>query len=219
MSGEPHGQAASCWLTSALPTERPDGVTSISTTLDQAIAAKVGHATPFRSLELSCNSFTDNAEPKLFDAISWYGPGNDAKSENNPYRVFSRLFGKTDSINRSVLDTVLEDASRLQKNLGSNDRKKLEEYLDSIRSIENRLDKQAAKRTSMPPIDMKVPEEIPTNRGEYIRMMGDLMVLALKTDQTRIATLMIGPERWQTPQFYDGAVSYTHLTLPTTPYV
>lgn len=204
ISGEPHAQAASCWLTSSLPTERPDGATSINRTLDQVIASQIGNATPFRSVELSCNSFTNNMEPKLFDAISWYGPGHDAKSENNPSRVFARLFGKSDSLNRSVLDTVLEDAERLHHRLGKNDRQKLEEYLESIRSIENRLDKQAAGLNRLPPIKMEVPEKIPTNRGEYIRMMGDLMVLALKTDQTRIASLMVGPERWQTPQLYDG---------------
>ena len=83
VSDEPHSQAASCWLTSALPTHREDGATAINTTLDQVMAKTIGEATPFSSLELSCNSFTDNLEPKIYDAVSWYGPGNDAKAEND----------------------------------------------------------------------------------------------------------------------------------------
>ena len=204
LSGEPHSQAGSCWLTSARPNDRMDGVTAIDTTLDQIIARTAGHPTAFSSIELSCNSFVDNMEPKLFDAISWYGPGNDAKSQNDPRKVFKRLFGNTAQVKRSVLDTVVGDANKLRQSLGVSDRKKLDEYLTSIRSIENRLTKQDESKGRIGPIDFSVPDEIPTNRGEYIRMMGDLMLLAFQTDQTRIATLMVGPERWETPQLYDG---------------
>jgi hypothetical protein len=204
VSGEPHSQAASCWLTSSGPWDRPDGATAINTTLDQVIARKGGQATPFPSLELSCNSFTDNMEPKLFDAISWYGPAHDARSENDPRKVFQRLFGKSDHFNRSVLDTVLEDAGSLKQQLGAADRRKLDEYLESVRAIEKRLDHQAASRSNLGQVNFDMPEEVPQNRGEYLRLMGDLMVLALRTDQTRIVTLMVGPERWETPQLYDG---------------
>lgn len=204
LSGEPHSQAGSCWLTSAKPNERMDGVTAIDTTLDQIIARTAGQPTAFSSLELSCNSFVDNMEPKIFDAISWYGPGNDAKSQNDPRKVFKRLFGNAAQVKRSVLDTVVGDAKRLHQSLGVNDRKKLDEYLTSVRSIENRLTKQDESKGRIGPIDYSVPDEIPTNRGEYIRMMGDLMLLALQTDQTRVASLMVGPERWETPQLYDG---------------
>jgi hypothetical protein len=204
ISGEPHSQAASCWMTSALPTERQDGATAINKTLDQIIAGQVGQQTTFRSLELSCNSFVDNMEPKLFDAISWYGPGNDAKSENDPRRVFARLFGKSDRFDHSVLDSVLDEANRLNTRLGTRDRQKLDEYFESVRSIETRLVKQEVSRGRMPVVKLKMPDEVPANRGEYIRMMGDLMILALQTDQTRVATFMVGPERWETPQMYDG---------------
>jgi hypothetical protein len=102
------------------------------------------------------------------------------------------------------LDTVLSDARNLEQSLGVDDRRKLDEYLTSVRSIEERLAKQDDSKGRIGPIDYTVPEEIPTNRGEYIRMMGDLMVLAFQTDQTRVASLMVGPERWETPQLYDG---------------
>jgi hypothetical protein len=204
LTGEPHSQAGSCWLTSAKPNERVDGVNAIDATLDQIIAQSAGVATPFSSIELSCNSFIDNVEPKIFDSISWYGPGYDAKSQNDPRKVFARLFGESTSIKKSILDTVLDDANRLNRTLGKNDRRKLDEYLNSVRSVENRIAKQKASKGSIGKIDYKLPDQLPTNRGEYIRMMGDLMVLAFQTDQTRIATMMVGPERWETPQFYEG---------------
>lgn len=204
LTGEPHSQAGSCWLTSAKPNERLDGVNAIDTTLDQIIAREIGGATAFSSIELSCNSFVDNVEPKIFDSISWYGPGCDAKSQNDPRKVFQRLFGETASIKKSVLDTVLEDANRLNRSLGKNDRRKMDEYLNSVRSVENRIAKQKASKGTLGKIDYKLPEQLPNNRGAYIRMMGDLMVLAFQTDQTRVATMMVGPERWETPQFYEG---------------
>ncbi len=204
LTGEPHSQAGSCWLTSARPNERSDGVTAINTTLDQVVAHQKGGATSFPSLELSCNSFVDNMEPKIFDAISWYGPGNDAKSINDPKNVFKRLFGNATGIKQSVLDTVIGEANSLHKKLGLQDRQKLDEYLTSIRSVERRIGKQKHSKHEMGAVDFEMPEEIPTDRGEFIRLMGDLMVLAFRTDQTRIATFMVGPERWETPQLYDG---------------
>lgn len=203
LSGEPHSQCGSCWLTSARPDQYGDGVTAINTTLDQLMARQAGQATPFPSLEISCNSFIDNMEPKMFDAISWYGPGYDAKSMNDPAALFERLFGKTEGFSRSVLDTVMEDANDLRAELGQQDRRKLDEYMESVRAIERRLEKQSASRDRLTGITSPVPDQPPVNRGDYIRLMGDLMLLAFKTDQTRIATLMVGPERWETPQLYD----------------
>lgn len=216
LAGEPHSQAGSCWMTSARPNERIDGITAIDTTLDQIIAKQIGDQTAFPSIELSCNSFSDNVEPKIFDAISWYGPGNDAKSLNDPHRVFKRLFGKSNPIKQSVLDTVLGEAKELEQLLGVNDRRKMEEYLTSVRAIENRLARQDESKGKIGPIDFALPDTLPSNRGDYIRMMGDLMVLAFQTDQTRIATMMVGPERWETPQLFDGVfdkpVGHHHMT-------
>lgn len=204
LTGEPHSQAGSCWLTSSLPNERADGVTAIDTTLDQVIAKQLSGATPFPSLEISCNTFVDNVEPKIFDAISWYGPGFDAKSTNNPHKLFKRLFGDSQPLKQSVLDTVVSDAKRFNRTLGVKDRRKLDEYLTSIRAVENQMLRQFESKDKLGKVDYKVPDPVPVRRREYIRLMGDLMVLAFQTDQTRIATMMVGPERWQTPQLYEG---------------
>ena len=204
LTGEPHSQAGSCWLTSALPNERADGVTAIDTTLDQVIARKLSGATPFPSLEISCNTFVNNMEPKIFDAISWYGPGFDAKSTNDPHKLFKRLFGESQPLKQSVLDTVTSDAKRINRTLGVEDRRKLDEYLTSIRAVEQQMLRQFQSKGKIGEVDFKVPDPVPVRRREYIRLMGDLMVLAFQTDQTRIATMMVGPERWQTPQLYEG---------------
>ena len=204
LAGEPHSQAGSCWLTSALPNKRADGVTAIDTTLDQVIAQRLAGSTAFPSLEVSCNTFVDNMEPKIFDAISWYGAGNDAKSTNDPHRLFKRLFGESQPLKQSVLDTVIGDANRINRTLGVEDRRKLDEYLTSIRAVENRMHRQVNSKSGIGKVDFRVPDPVPVRRGEYIRLMGDLMVLAFQTDQTRIATMMVGPERWQTPQLYEG---------------
>jgi hypothetical protein len=98
----------------------------------------------------------------------------------------------------------MEDARSLRTALGNNDRRKLDEYLESIRAIERRLEKHAASREKLSGIRSPLEDRAPANRGEYIRLMGDLMLLAFRTDQTRIATLMVGPERWETPQLYDN---------------
>ena len=119
-------------------------------------------------------------------------------------KIFNRLFGASGHIKTSILDTVFRQAKDLSIDLGNNDRRKLDEYLSSIRSIEERLEKQARKRKEMGQPSFNMPEKTPTDRGEYIRLMGDLMILALQTDQTRIATFMVGPERWGTPQIFDG---------------
>ena len=204
LTGEPHSQAGSCWLTSALPSERADGVTAIDMTLDQVIAQQLSDATPFPSLEISCNTFVNNMEPKIFDAISWYGPGYDAKSTNDPHKLFKRLFGESQPLKQSVLDTVTSDAQRMNRTLGVADRRKLDEYLTSIRAVEKQMRHQFQSKDKIGKVDYQVPDPIPVRRREYIRLMGDLMVLAFQTDQTRIATMMVGPERWQTPQLYEG---------------
>ena len=201
---DPHSQCGSCWLTSSPPEQQQDGVTPIDTTLDQILAQRVGEATAFPSLEISCNTFTDNLEPKIFDAISWYGPGHDAQSETNPLALFRRLFGTAPTIKNSVLDTIMDEANDLQKAIGKEDRRKLDEYLYSIRAMEKQIARQTKEKDRIADLNLQTPDYVPVDRGEYIRLMGDMMVLAFQTDMTRISTFMVGPERWQSPQMYQG---------------
>jgi hypothetical protein len=201
-----HAQCGSCWLTSSAPQETLDGGFPTNITLDQVLARQVGGDTALPSLELSCNDFPDNKETKYFESISWYGPGYAANTEKNPRNVFRRLFGQArgDATQRSVLDTVLADATSLHTRLARDDQQKLDEYLTSVRETERRIQlaEKAAERIGKPPLPE--PAGIPEQRGEYLRLMGDLIVHAFALDLTRVATLVVDPERWDSPRMFHG---------------
>ena len=141
-----HAQAGTCYLSTAAPDELSPAGYPLKRTIDQVIADTAGKTTPFRSLELSCNSFTDNKESVYFDNISWYGHGHVARSIKDPRKVFQRLFNvKEHQANASVLDLVRADAKDLQGRLGRLDRHKLDEYMDRAnRGTTDRAHHQAA---------------------------------------------------------------------------
>lgn len=200
-----HAQCGSCWLSSSAPQETLDGGFPTNTTLDQIIAREIGGESPLTSLELSCNDFADAKETKYHECIAWYSPGYAANTEKNPRRVFRRLFGQADDgPSRSVLDVVLADAKSMRARLGGADQHKLDEYLDSVRATERRvqLAEAAARRVGKPPI--AEPAGIPEQRGDYLRLMADLIVLAFQNDLTRVATLVVDPERWDSPRMFHG---------------
>jgi len=200
-----HAQAGSCWLTSSAPQETLDGGFPTNTTLDQFIARQAGQQTALPSLELSTNDFSDNKETKYFESISWYGPGYAAIGEKNPRTVFRRLFGQDRTgPSKSILDALLAQAHSMEKRLGGEDRNKLGEYLDSIRSTEQRIQnaEAAARRIAKP--GLAEPAGVPEKRSEYLRLMAELVIHAFQNDLTRVATLVVAPERWDNPTFYDG---------------
>ena len=200
-----HAQCASCFLSSAEPFSITESAWPLDRTLDQMVGDHVGQTTPFRTLELSCNSHKDNLESIYFDNISWYGTGHLAPSIRDPRKVYHRLFA-TQEIQRfrNVTDLVLEDARTLKLELGYHDRQKFTEYLDSIRTIENQMDRLEKMKGELSKVTMEEPAAAYLPRGEYIRLMGDLMIVALQTGLTRVATLMVGPERWNTPFMFEG---------------
>lgn len=200
-----HAQCGACWLTSSAPSETLDGGFPTNITLDQLIARAAGQDTMLSSLELSCNDHADNKETKYFESISWYGPGYAAFVEKNPRNAFRRLFGKAvNGPSNSVLDVVLADAKALHARLGGDDQNKLDEYLESVRGTERRIERaeKAASRMGKPQI--AEPAGIPEQRGDYLRLMGDLIVLAFQNDLTRVATLVVDPERWDSPRMFHG---------------
>ena len=201
-----HAQCGSCWMTSSAPEQTLDGGFPTNISLDQLIARQIGNDTVLPSLELSTNDFPDNKETKYFESISWYGPGYAANTEKNPRDVFRRLFGqaKGDATQHSVLDTVLAEATSLHTRLGRDDQQKLDEYLTSVRETERRIQlaEKASARIGKPPIPE--PKGIPERRDDYLRLMGDLIVHAFALDLTRVATLVVDPERWDSPRMFHG---------------
>ena len=201
-----HAQAGTCYLSTAAPDELSPAGYPLKRTIDQVIADTAGKTTPFRSLELSCNSFTDNKESVYFDNISWYGHGHVARSIKDPRKVFQRLFNvKEHQANASVIDLVRADAKDLKGRLGRLDRHKLDEYMDSVRTVEQQIERITKQQVDANELGIEQPQKLWTSmrRDEYIQVMGDLMILALQTDLTRVSSMMVAPERWDTPLMFE----------------
>lgn len=200
-----HAQCASCFLSSATAHSIDTSVYPLARTLDHVVADQVGDATPFRTLELSCNSYRDNKESIYFDNISWYGTGHVAPSIRDPRQAYRRLFGTQELDGyRNITDLVLDDARSMRKRLGRADRDKFAEYFNGIRTLEEQMDKLEAMKGDLSRAAVEEPPESQLPRGAYIRLMGDLMIAALQTGLTNVATMMIGPERWDSPLMYEG---------------
>ncbi len=200
-----HAQCGSCWMSSSPPSETLDGGFPTNTTLDQLMAREMGRDTALPSLELSCNDFTDNKETRYYECVSWVGPGYAANTEKNPRAVFGRLFGGAGGGSaRSVLDVILADAKQLSGRLGRSDQVKMEEYLESVRATERRIQLAEKAAGRLKGVPFPEPAGIPEDRGEYLRLMADLFVFAFQQDLTRVVSLMVDPERWDSPRYYHG---------------
>lgn len=200
-----HAQCASCYLSSARPYEIEGTAWPLDRTLDHLVADQIGPNTPFRTLEFSCNSHRDNKESIYFDNISWYGTGHLAPSIRDPQKMYRRLFSTSNSQSQQdITSLALADANDLKKDLSQADRARFEEYFESIRTIEKQIAKLEALRSSLNQVKMDEPTESHLPRGEYIRLMGDLLVVALQSGLTNVATFMVGPERWDTPYLYES---------------
>ncbi|MDA7525049.1 DUF1552 domain-containing protein [Verrucomicrobia bacterium] len=200
-----HAQCASCYLSSAMPYSIKKSAWPLDRTLDHIVADSIGTETPFPTLEFSCNTHRDNKESIYFDNISWYGTGHLAPSIRSPQKMYQRLFSNSETNRfREVTDLVLEDAQSLSKKLAYADQQKFQEFFDSIRTIEKQMGRLQKMQSELAQVEMEKPTEAYLPRGEFIRLMGDLMVVALQTGLTRVATFMVGPERWDTPYMFDG---------------
>lgn len=205
-----HARSASVFLTGAQPRKTSGGNIRSGISVDQAAAAQIGQATRFPSLELGCEGGRNsgNCDSGYSCAyshnISWASETLPVAKEVDPRAVFERLFGddskaarKAQSerafFRRSLLDYVSDDARRLQQRLGKRDQQKIDEYLSAVRSIERRI--QSSEATNAEEVlaqGFEKPTGIPQEFGEHVRLMADMMVLAFQTDQTRIATCMLG---------------------------
>ncbi len=188
-----HMGAASVYLSSAPQGRTDTWGAETALTLDQILAERLSRGTPLRSLELSCNSVGRNMHSRY---VSWRAPGVPNGVETDPREVFGRMFGdpQGDFYRRSVLDVVGADARRLRLNLGQGDQRRLDEYLESVRTLERQItafERDAGRR---PRPNMNRPQGVPSNLTDYLRLMGDLLVLAFQTDMTRVATLLFGDD-------------------------
>jgi len=202
-----HARAMAAFLTGRQPRKTNGADIRLGQSADQWIATSIGDKTKFASLEIgiepgkpagNCDSGYSCAYQSNF---SWRNETTPNAKEVNPKFVFDRLFGngpgqekdaaraKRDQYNKSILDFVREDAKSLSNQLGIADQRKLDEYLNSIRELEVRIDKSNETKTSKtPPPDVKIPSTIPRDLQEHVRLMADLMVVAFQADLTRVVT-------------------------------
>ncbi len=203
-----HARSASVFLTGAQPRKTDGENIRSGISVDQAAAKLIGHKTRFSSLELGTDpgrnaGGCDSGYSCAYSSnISWSSESTPVGKEVNPRLVFERLFagGTTQDVDRgqqqriglqkSVLDYIAEDAKQLQKKLGRNDNRKIEEYLAGVREVERRVGLGVASRPLDVDGDYPVPDGIPKDYREHIRLMCDMMVLAFQTDSTRVSTMM-----------------------------
>jgi hypothetical protein len=173
------------------------------TSFDQHLASTYGRATKVPSLVLGCEksnpSVHKNYSMLYSSHISWSSPTTPTPLELYPALAFDRLFkeGATKG-DESVLDAVIEDAGDLRRRIGAADRRKLDEYLDSVRDVEARIagagqrgELQGWKPSLAAPDMPRPPEGIPQDIAAHMRLMCDIVVLAFQTDTTRICTLKL----------------------------
>jgi hypothetical protein len=224
-----HARASGTFLTGVRVKKTAGADIHDGISIDQAIASKVGHLTRFPSLELTCDSVrkSGNCDSGYSCAyqynLSWRSPTTPVAPEPNPRLLFERVFGggnhgeRIESLKRrqqeqrSILDFVLDEANSLQRGLTYRDKQKLDEYLVSVREIEQRI--QKAERFGKP-IDpsMPTPDGIPSGFEEYVQIMFDMMVVAFQTDSTRIATFLLANEGSNRP-FPEIGIAEGHHSL------
>jgi hypothetical protein len=224
-TGDGHYVKDAAWLTGTT-IHRTTGadLNSGGISIDQLAAQRIGLLTPLPSLELGVEPVTTGVDTnvgytRLYGShISWSTPTTPVAREINPRLAFDRLFrseagsrgGQDDD--RSVLDLVAEDAKALRDRVGQEDRRKLDEYLDSVRAVETRIAFEASDRRARYRDDPEARADIEALGGrvdtyshdpgrvrersmdhsEHVSLMLEILLLALRTDSTRIATFMFG---------------------------
>ena len=203
-----HARGVATFLTSARARKTAGSDISLGISADQIAAQAARNATRLSSLELSADGVRkaghcDSGYSCAYQFnLSWRSENQPMTPESNPRAVFERLFGAGDAKERatslgqryaskkSVLDFVQQDAKTLQKHLGRSDRHKLDEYLTGVREIERQIEKAEAMGI---PVDPGVPAPVvkPDSYREQLRLMFDMLVLAFKTDSTRISTFLM----------------------------
>jgi hypothetical protein len=206
-----HARAAASYLTGVHPRKTAGADIKNGISADQIAARHLASQTRFASIELGCDDSRtvgncDSGYSCAYtNSLAWRGEATPMPPETNPRLVFERLFGDIDTsltpeararrlrYRRSILDLVNDRTKQLAGDLGPADRRKLDEYLSSIREIEQRIEKAEQDLTGLTPTIDK-PTGIPVLYADYANLMFDLQLVAFQTDSTRVVTLMMGRE-------------------------
>ncbi len=195
--GNGHGAGTATWLTGGSYNGRKNDVGGPS--VDQIVARHFRADSPLPSLELSTAGEGSFAGSLPRNCLSWTARDVPAVRETIPRAVFDKLFRRAPEgfVNESVLDLVLAQSKDLKRRASAADGRKIDEYLDSVRAIEKRLEfaevqsKRAAADRGLTDTLRRPKPGIPTNHEEYVRQMLDLMALAFWSGATRVSTFML----------------------------
>ena len=203
-----HAVSAAGFLTGVWPKRTEAEDVLANTTIDQIVAKQIGQDTPFPSLEVATEDFTGYVGAcspgfncAYLNTVSWSTPTTPLPMDINPRVVFERMFGQVGSAGqrlarmreeRSLLDSITEEANQLRRALGARDRVRVNEYLDNIREIERRIQRSEAHSATEVTID--TPVGIPDTFEEHVGLMYDLLALAFQADITRVFTFMLSRE-------------------------
>jgi hypothetical protein len=204
-----HAVSAAGFLTGVWPKRTEAEDVLANTTIDQVVAKQIGQETPLPSLELATEDFTGyvgGCSPGFscayMNTISWRTPTTPLPMETNPRAAFERIFGEAGSAQerqaridgqRSLLDSISEEAAGLQRGLGARDRTRLNDYLDNIREIERRI-QQVERRNGTEVNTPEAPLGVPDSFDDHVNLMFDLAAAAWQADVTRVFTFMMSRE-------------------------
>jgi hypothetical protein len=223
-----HARAGGTFLTGVRIKKTAGSDIKAGISIDQVVANKIGHLTRFASLELTCDVVRKSGECDSGYAcayeynLAWQSANQPLAPEHNPQFAFERLFGdgarnervanlkRREYEQHSILDYVLDDAKTLNTRLDGRDRQKLDQYLTSVREIEQRI--AISKSMPVPNPDVDAPAGVPANYSDHVALMFDMLHLAFQTDSTRIATLLLAREGSNRP-FNDIGLSSGHHDL------
>lgn len=206
--GGDHARALSAFLTGCQPKKTDGNEIRAGVSVDQVAASRIGDQTRLPSLELGCEAGAmagncDSGYSCVYSStMAWKSATQPLPKEVDPKLVFERMFNssgdenraKRDAVRKSVLDFVRDDASQLERSLGSYDRRKLDEYFTSVREIEQRIDRAKNMPAIEVPEGVAAPKGVPGDYAEHLRLMSDLLVLAFQTDMTRVSTFVLANE-------------------------
>jgi hypothetical protein len=207
-----HAVTVAAWLSGSIPKRTIAEDVHAGTTIDQLIAKQIGQDTVFPSLELATEDFTGyigGCDPAYscayMNTLSWKTPTEPLPMEINPRVVFERMFGRPGTAaqraaqmrtDASVLDSLQAEVTDLKTELGPKDRSRLNDYLENVREIEQRI--QRAEKQSA--TDVRVPDApigIPESFEEHAALQFDLLALAYEADLTRVFTFMVSRDASQ----------------------
>jgi len=208
-----HARSAACYLTGAHPRKTGGSDIQCGPSIDQEIARRIGRETLFPSLQLGIEGARksgqcDSGYACVYSShISWADAHTPLTPETHPRGLFDRLFlrGPADetararaeriSARKSILDAALEDARRLQRGLGVRDRRKVDAYLTGVRELERRIEEaERVAELARQGEGIDIPDRRPVDYDEHVKLQGELMVLALRLDLTRVISFMIAGE-------------------------